>query len=163
MDIGDGSSPSRFLGGVLNFCEPGDILTGLNGVLLVVPDVLAEVVMVLGLEIPKPLMVGGGVANFAAVSAIFSSTSSNNCFSFSSDVISLAEPRFFDHGVETIESNPPDEFCIEDIGEREQGNRYKEGEVGDLEGLLVGYILFPSPGLELFAIIRDERFELVIG
>lgn len=107
MDIGGGRSPSPFFGGVLNFWEPGDILTGLNGVLLVVPEVLAELATVFGLTMPKPLMVGGGVASFPADSVIFSSTSAKNCSSFSSDVISFPEEgRLFDQGVETIESIP---------------------------------------------------------
>lgn len=102
MDIGGGSSPSPFFGGVLNFWEPGDILTGLNGVLLVVPDVLAE----LGLVTPKPLIVGGGVASFPADCVIFSSTSAKNCSNFSSDINSLPGVRLLDQGEETTESTP---------------------------------------------------------
>lgn len=163
MDIGGGNSPSPFLGGVLNFWEPGDILTGLKGVLLVVPDVLAEVVMVLGLVTPKPLMVGGGVVNFAADSVILSSTSAKNCSSFSSDVICLAEARLLDQGVETTESSPG-ELCTEDIGEADPGTRYKaDEEFGDLEGLLIERIIFPPLELDLSVLIRDEWFELVIG
>ena len=102
MDIGGGRSPSLFLGEVLNFWEPGDILTGLNGVLLVVPELLAEVAIVLGLAILKPLMVGGGVAHLPANSKILSSTSAKNCSSSSSVVIPLAEEaRLLDQGVAT--------------------------------------------------------------
>lgn len=163
MDIGGGSSPSPFLGGVLNFWEPGDILTVLNGVLLVVPDVLADVLMVLGLVTPKLLMVGGGVANFAADSVIFSSTSAKNCSSFSSEVISFADNRLLDQGVETTESKPG-EFCTEDKGDADPGTRYKEDEeFGDLEGLVIGRILFPPLAFNFSALIREGRLELGIG
>ena len=163
IDIGGGSSPSPFLGGVLNFWELGDILTGLNGVLLVVPDVLAEVLMLFGLATPKPLMVGGGVANFAADSVIFSSTSAKNCSSFSSDVISMVDTRLLDQGEDATESNPG-EFCTEDKGETDPGTRYKEDEeIGVLEGLLVGRILLPPLEFNLSALIRDDRLEPVIG
>lgn len=105
--MGGGRSPSPFLGEVLNFWEPGDILTGLNGVLLVVPEVLAELETVFGLAMRKPLIVGGGVASFPADSVIFSSISAKNFSSFSSDVISFPEEaRLFDQGVESIESTP---------------------------------------------------------
>jgi len=74
-----------------------------NGVLLVVLEVLAELATVFGLTMPKPLMVGGGVASFPADSVIFLSTSTKNCSSFSSDVISFPkEALLFDQGVETI-------------------------------------------------------------
>lgn len=163
MDIGGGSSPSPFLGGVLNFWETGDILTGLNGVLLVVPDVLAEELMVFGLATPKPLMVGGGVANFAADSVILSSTSAKNSSSFSSDVNSFVETRVFDQGEETTESKPG-ELCTEDKGEMDPGTRYKEDEeLGDLDGLLIGRILFPPLEFNLSALLREGRLELVIG
>lgn len=89
MDIGGGRSPSPILGGVVNFWEPGDILTGLKGVLLVTPGVLAGLATVLGLAMPKPPMVGGGVAYLPADSLIFSSTSAKNCSSCSSVLISL--------------------------------------------------------------------------
>lgn len=103
MDMGGGRSPSPFFGGVLNFCDPGDILTGLRGVLLVVPDVLVGVVMVLGLAKPNPAMVGGGVAILPADSENLSSTSAKNCSSCATDDISLAEDdRLCDQGVETM-------------------------------------------------------------
>ena len=102
MDIGGGNSPSPFFGGVVNFWEPGDILTGLKGVLLLVPDVLAELATVAGLAMPKPLTVGGGVVSFPADSLIFSSTSVKNCSSCSSVIISLAWAGLLpDQGVET--------------------------------------------------------------
>lgn len=159
MDIGGGSSPSPFFGGVLNFWEPGDILTGLNGVLLVVPDVLAE----LGLVTPKPLMVGGGVASFPADSVIFSSTSAKNCSNCSSDIISLVEARLLDQGVERTESTPG-EFWTEDNGETPPDTRYKEDEEpGDLEVLLIDPILVPPLVFDLSMPSRDTRLELVIG
>ena len=107
MDIGGGRSPSPFLGGVLNFWEAGDILTGLSGVILVVPEVLAELATVFGLTIPKPGTVGGGVESFPADSMILSSTSARKFSSSSFDVILFAEEdRLLDQGLETTEFFP---------------------------------------------------------
>ena len=120
MDIGAGNLPSPFLGGVLNFCEPGDILTGLSGVRLAVPEVLAEPVTVLGLTMPKPGTVGGGVDIFPADSLILSSTSAKNLSSFSSAVILVTEEAcLLDQGLETAESTPAEPLG----GETEPGER----------------------------------------
>lgn len=139
IDMGGGSSPSPFLGGVLNFWEPGDILTGLKGVLLVVPDVLTE----LGLAMLNPFTVGGGVANLLADSEILLPMSAKNCSSFSSVVISLfEEPRLLDQGDATNCSRPGEVF-IEGVCKAAAGARYKDGEAGDLDWVLNEWILLP--------------------
>lgn len=89
--MGGGRSPSPFFGGVLKFLEPGDIRTGLKGVLLVV-------LLELGLEIPNPGIVGGGVVILPADIENFSSKSARNvssCFS-----VEIEEDRLLDQGVE---------------------------------------------------------------
>lgn len=112
IDIGGGRSPSPLFGGVENFWEPGDILTGLRGVLLGVPEVLVELGRLLGLTTPNPLMVGGGVANLLADSVILSSTSARNLSSCSSVAISFWKVALlFDQGVAT--NSPPGEDWIE--------------------------------------------------
>lgn len=134
----------------MNFCELGDILTGLKGVLLVVPEVLAEVATVLGLVIPTLPTVGGGVANFPADSVNFSSTSVRNRSKSSSDVISFREDtRLLDHGVHTTESRP-DELWAEGSGEATPETRYKEdAEPGDVEGVAKDCILPPLAEFDL--------------
>lgn len=154
--MGGGNSPSPFLGGVVNFWEPGDILTGLRGVLLVVPELLAGVATLLGLAMTKPPMVGGGVAIFPADSVIFSSTSAKNSSSFSSDEISL-DDGFPDHGLETTEAG---ECRAEGKGEMEPGTRYSGEEATEgLDGVLRGLDLLPPLALNCSMPVRDERTE----
>lgn len=136
--MGGGSSPSPFFGGVVYFWwEPGDILTGLKGVLLVAPEAVAEVATDPGLAIPKPRMVGDGVTAFIADSVIFSSTSARNCSSIASVCIPFALPELCrDHGVAGEAA-----YCESEV----------EGDMGDTASFL------PPPELCASDPIRDGR------